>query len=385
MSRAAWVVSGDELYGIRTATLGMMEAARRVGVEPCVISLSEGTFSDELHRSAIESICLGLAEAPNYVGGLFAKIRGLAAMSVYKRGLARELEVALDRLRPDVVHLAWPHFTFMMGAVFHRRGLASFWEMPNIVGRTLPMDLNAKMFRMATRRWGIRPIANSQYTASTLARPGYEPAVVYPPTDTDRFSPRSERFELRRSMGFGKDDVVVGVVARLFDAKGQREVAQAVGLLASRFPELRLLLVGGPLDGEIAAEISSTAVAGGYRDKILLVDRVTDPRPYFGAMDLAVNARLDPEPFGLSVIEAMAMGLPVLAHALGGPAETVVDGQTGWLFKGVTATSVQTALEKALQERPRWQAMGCSARERAVERYSIEAASRSLRNVWKSR
>ena len=88
----------------------------------------------------------------------------------------------------------------------------------------------------------------------------------------------------------------------------------------------------------------------GMADRLHFAGLVPDPERYYDAIDIAVNSRITPEPFGLSVVEAMMMGRPVLVHALGGPAETVVDGVTGWHVNDPSAESFAAGIERALSD-----------------------------------
>ena len=107
-----------------------------------------------------------------------------------------------------------------------------------------------------------------------------------------------------------------------------------------------------------------------------------DPAPAVAMMDLCISCRPDAEGFGLSVVEAMLLGKPVLVRALGGPAETVVDGETGWHIQQADPDSIANGLRRALQDRPRWDAMGAAGRQRALDNYclaqSIPAYERCL-------
>jgi glycosyltransferase involved in cell wall biosynthesis len=109
-----------------------------------------------------------------------------------------------------------------------------------------------------------------------------------------------------------------------------------------------------------------------------LIGPVSDPVPYYLACDFVINSRIGAEPFGLSVVEAMMLGRPVLAHALGGPAETVVDGVTGWHTPDMSIASVTGTLERVMAERDRWQILGAQARERALVHFTLEAVAGRL-------
>ena len=67
------------------------------------------------------------------------------------------------------------------------------------------------------------------------------------------------------------------------------------------------------------------------------------------------------------------MGTPVLVHALGGPAETVVDGDSGWHCRDPSVGGFERSLRRVIDERAKWAAMGAAARARAMAEYSSEA------------
>ena len=106
-------------------------------------------------------------------------------------------------------------------------------------------------------------------------------------------------------------------------------------------------------------------------------------------MDISLNSRVDPEPCGISVLESMMSETPVLAHANGGPAETVIDGVTGWHYTGGTADDIEAGLLRALDERSRWPEIGSNARRHAIEHFSMEAQAEQylgiVREVLSSR
>src|SRR5690606_37283611 len=66
-------------------------------------------------------------------------------------------------------------------------------------------------------------------------------------------------------------------------------------------------------------------------ENVIFLDTVSDIQNYYSLTDVIINSRRDAEPFGLTVIESMMMKKPVLALDKGGPIETIIDGQTGWL------------------------------------------------------
>jgi glycosyltransferase involved in cell wall biosynthesis len=112
-----------------------------------------------------------------------------------------------------------------------------------------------------------------------------------------------------------------------------------------------------------------------------MLGHVPDPECYYGLLDVAVNSRIDAEPFGLSVIEAMMMGKPVLVHALGGPAETVIDGRTGWHMPGPRIEDMQAGIARAIGQRAQWGQLGMQARQHALDHFTVTPAARQLNQI----
>ena len=91
---------------------------------------------------------------------------------------------------------------------------------------------------------------------------------------------------------------------------------------------------------------------------------------YCDLCDLALSTYKGAEAFGLSVVEAMLMQKPVIAHAAGQPGATVEEGRSGWLFHAPTAAALAEALRRALSARHSWTGIGKTARERARQRFA---------------
>ena len=202
-------------------------------------------------------------------------------------------------------------------------------------------------------------------------------------TDERRFDPdRPElagvRGEVRRELGVPAGAVLLGLIARLVPEKG---AAHAVRALAEAPSRLHLLVAG---DGPPAfrAEVERLIEGLNVRDRVHLLAATDAPERLWPACDAGLNARVDAEPYGLSVAEAMMMARPVLVHAHGGPAETVADGATGWhvpasppdRLAGALAAGMRRVADDADDaDADRLAGMGRAAREEALGRLSSRA------------
>ncbi len=174
---------------------------------------------------------------------------------------------------------------------------------------------------------------------------------------------------------------IVGTVARLVDVKDLGLLLEAAGLLRKRRPNLRVVVVGdGPERPALERQAAETGLRG-------VVEFRGEVRPVWSALrEFQVYALTSiSEGVPLSVLEAMTMGLPVVATAVGGLPEILDDGVNGYLVarledRAATAASLAARLETLLADPDLRQRMGAASRRRVIERFStITAARETLR------
>ncbi len=192
--------------------------------------------------------------------------------------------------------------------------------------------------------------------------------VVYNGVDCRRFMP-TDRQEARRRLGVAEDGLIALTVASLTPIKNHLGLLEAVALLLrDRQPKLRFLFLGeGPMRGQIEAAIGSLNLTG-YVILPGASDQVLD---YLQAADLFILPS-SLEGMSNAILEAMAVGLPVIANRVGGNCEIVVDGETGLLCSaddlgGWAESIARLADNGVLRER-----MGAAGRSRALEVFSIQ-------------
>ncbi len=370
----AWLCSGEERYGVRRAAVNLMTSVRTIlGWDISAVCVTRGPMSDDLRALDVPVTDLDLAPPPMLAGNPIRAVRALHRLG----GDVAEAALRAGVPRTDILHVQWPNLVAAVGRTARALGCGgAVWEMPNAVSRRL-FGLNALVYQVVCRRHGVQPLANSAFTARSLGDGLVTPWVFHLGADPARFNPDAPAFD-RAALHIPPDAPVLVIAARVTEAKGQLVTTQA---LAEVDADLHLVLVGGPTDDAHADAIRDAATRAGAAHRVHFAGLVDDPERYYAGADIVGNMRVDPEPFGLSVIEAMMMGRPVLAHALGGPAETVVDGVTGWHYHDPTPDAIADAIRRALDERPRWGEMGDAGRARALERFSLAAQTERFRQA----
>jgi L-malate glycosyltransferase len=232
-------------------------------------------------------------------------------------------------------------------------------------------------------------VANSRHTLERFMEPGFAAAgrVAYSPVDLERFDPdRIDREEARAELGLGAADVALAVVAQITPWKAQDDAVRMLARLKESHPRLRLLLVGSPkfVSGATRYDnpgflrslerlIESTGLEGRVS---FLGEREDVPR-VLRAADILLAPSWE-EPFGRSIVEAMALGVPVVATSVGGPAEIVGDGREGLLLPPRSPGRWAEAVAR-LADRPEERAtMGAAGRERAARVFGVEPHVRAV-------
>ena len=383
LPRVALLVQGDEEYGVGQVARALAAELQRRGGKPALIALEEGALTKHFRAEAMACRVLGLPAWPPFERSVWKTAKTMIGQRFRLRRASHILAACLDELSADQLVVQWPAHVELAGHACRRAGIAAQWMMPNVVSDRWPLGLNRRFYRQLCRRLQITPLPNSRYTANSLGL-DVRGQVLYLGVDETRFAPDRVTALTRAELGLPKDAYVAGVFARLDPSKGQEVLWRAMLALLNEGHDLHLLLVGGPADNHFANQLRDIARESNATARLHFAGWSDEPERYYDAIDFAVNSTIIPESFGLSVVEAMSMGRPILVHALGGPAETVVDGVTGWHVPQPTVEAFTTGLRRAMRDRPRWPELGQAARRHALEHFSASTfVSNYLRIIGK--
>jgi len=207
--------------------------------------------------------------------------------------------------------------------------------------------------------------------------------TIYDGIDTAAFAPGGGA-AVRRELGIPPDAPLAGIVGHIQDWKGQHLVVEAVARARARFPELRCLLVGGVhrRGAEYAERIHERIARPDLAGHVVLTGARHDVPACLDAMDVVIHASVVAEPFGRVLIEAMAIGRPVIAPREGGPLLIVVDGETGLLVPPRDAGALADALLALLADPARRAAMGRAGRARVDAVFDIRHHVRAMEALF---
>jgi glycosyltransferase involved in cell wall biosynthesis len=301
--------------------------------------------------------------------------RGLGELLLSGRDVWR----VARRVDPDVVHAnsVRAGLIAMPAAAALRRPLVVH------VRDCLPASAAAEAVRRVLAARADRLLCISRHVAEPFdgAAAYSQVRVVDNPIDLVRFDPSTEtRRQARAALGYGPNELLVTLVGQITPWKGQREAIRVIDTVRKIVAGVRLLVIGAPKFVGRRVRYDNVAymrqLKALVRDRGLqrhvswLAEREDVPR-LMRAADVTIVPSWE-EPFGRVVVEAMAMGTPVIATSVGGPAEVITSGIDGLLVDPHDHDAWVAALVQLLRSPERRGAIGGSAAQAVRARFGRE-------------
>lgn len=341
---------GEQRGGGEKNLWDLMDEGRQGPVEWVVIFQQDGPLVEEIRNMGVETHVVPSGRFRD-VAAFLKSIRNIAS-------IVRRQEI-------DVI-IAWMWSAHLYGSL---AGLLS--GRPSILSQVeVPDDFWLK--RLVTRLPSRGILINSGDGLERLRRfmPGASKKfrLVYPGADLKRFDPDklAAPAELREKLGLSVKGPVIGLVGRLQRWKGAHVLIKAMPAVLEKHPDATCVIVGGKHDPEpdYGDYLENLIQELNLGDKVRLAGLQRNIPEWMQAMDIVVHAS-DKEPFGLVIIEGMALGKPMVATDEGGPAEIITPEVHGILTPYGDSEALAQALCRYLGDPEFAAAMGSAARKRA--------------------
>ncbi|HVS21966.1 MAG TPA: glycosyltransferase family 4 protein [Pyrinomonadaceae bacterium] len=339
-----------KVSGAERVLLMILSKLDRSRFDPVVLCPADGRLIESVRALGVKTV-----EVDPLAARFTWRVDRLVRYVVSFISVVRAARVAVVREAPDIVQANSIRAGLVMSAATVGLSVPVVWHVHDLLPRH-PLSTLIRLFVCASRRNQV--IAISRAVAARfsgklfrLFRRRVPVMTILNAVDLERFQPDSEsRKELRRALGVAEGQVLIGSVGQLTPRKGQRELIDAFAEVAREIPNAVLLIIGEALfnrDAEYAESLVRAANSSGFADRIRFLGPREDVPALMRALDLlVVNSRA--EPFGLTVVEAMASGTTVLASATDGIPEIVRHGESGWLVNGGDHASLVAAISMLL-------------------------------------
>jgi glycosyltransferase involved in cell wall biosynthesis len=380
-ARILYLHTTSEVGGSDISLLRLIEGLDRNTFSPVVLLPSDGPLVETLRGAGADvSVLPALWKLTSRRGTAF-----LARFALHYPLAVRTLAALIRRERIALVHTNTIHNLYG-GAAAARARVPHVWHIREIVWQS---EALRRIELSLVRRWSTRIIVTSDAVAAMFDTPSGRPGQLVKianGVDTTRFSP-GDGSRVRRELGVSPDQTLIGIACRLDEWKGVDVFLDAAVEVARSRPSARFVVAGGPITGleQYGASLKQRASALGLDGVVQFTDWRYGPDAMpdvHRALDALVLASVEPEPFGLTVIEAMATGKPVIATRHGGPVEIVLDGVTGWLVPPRDAHALARAMQRLIDDPSAAREMGAQGRRRAVDLYDVRAYVAAIQRVY---
>lgn len=384
------------LYGAQHSLLDIIRRLDRNKYDLLVVAPSSGAFTEALHGLKVPFL-LGIAQRwifhPRPMAFLailkrpwrFIRLRKhpytltlLSFVSLPIRVLLLAMVVRIKGIRViytntvavlDGALVAWlcriPH-------VWHLRE-------PVAGNLDLAYPFSASWVPAFILRWSTRVIVNSQALGETIFG-GSIPSkvqVIHNGVDLERYRNPMPAGDLDR---YPPNARLVGICGAIQERKDILTFVCAAARLQHSFPDVHYLIVGkehGPYYKSVKQEIANS----GLETCVHFLGYRSDIPEIFARIDILVSAARE-EPFGRTIIEAMAAGKPVVSTRSGGPQEIIEDGISGFLVDVGDDVAMAARLSELLSNHDLLTAMGAAARQRATECFDLNKTVKCIENVF---
>ena len=364
-----------------------------------VVVFADGPLRAEAERLGADVTVVALP--PQLAGMGDTRLRGKVGVHAVARlgwtalgeapaavGFVRRLRATLRQLAPDLIHSNGLK-AHALAALVRPRGVPVLWHLHDFLS---PRPVMARLLRRLTGGVaGCIAISDAVRRDAEAVLPGLPITLVRNAVDTDHFAPGDrDGAGLDRLAGLppaGPGVVRVGLVATYAQWKGQDVFLDALARLPEPGTPVRGYIIGGPIYTTGGSqftrdELERRAAANGLAGRVGFIPFQSDPVDVYRMLDVVVHASTRPEPFGLTIVEAMSCGKPVIVAAAGGAAELFTPdhdglGHTPGDVTGLAAAIAKLAADPALRAR-----LGANARRTAVERFSQDRYGREIAAVY---
>jgi glycosyltransferase involved in cell wall biosynthesis len=328
----------------------------------CVVSLSHGSSVRRLERAGIE-VCV-LDEPDDRLA-----VRALAEL--------------LGPMEPEIVHnhmyraeIIGTRAALLLGEKGCRR--------PAVISTVHSSRVRCSDDRIALRQ--LTPLMDRLIVVSKAieqkiheeGRTGSPISLIYNGVDLQRYNHQQPCCTLHDDYSIPESSPIVGVVARLEAEKGHRTLIDAWPLVLAVQPEAWLLVVG---EGSERDSLEAQAASLGISGRVVFTGRREDVPAVTAALDIAVLPSYR-EAQGLSVLEAMALGRPVVASDVGGIPEMIENGVSGLLVPPNDAVALADAITRLLSDHPYADMIARRGHDVVHDRFCIELMVNAIENLY---
>lgn len=357
--------SSSELYGSDRSLLNIVKNLDRTKYKIHVMLPCQGPLVNEIEK--VPDTTIEIFE----VAVLRRKNLSCKGLMSYSKQFIKSIRFIRQYISDNQIDIVDTNTAVVFpGAIAAKRcNIRSVWHIREIINNKFENTVVSYVMQ----RYSDLIIANSEATGRAIRVDKSKVRVVHNAVEDTKNEKKNPH-----------DLLTVGMAGRINRWKGQKLFIEVAEIVCKQYPDTIFLIAGDAYSGEehLKTELEEYIKEKGMQNSVLLLGQVDDMNGFYNRLDVFVLPSIQPEPFGLVVIEAMEHGLPVVATNHGGPVEIISDGVDGYLVSHTSPLQMAEKVNELLADEKRREKMGEKGIEKKQKMFSIEAMVNGMQDVF---
>lgn len=367
MKNVLFIHSSSELYGSDRSLLNIIKYIDKEKFRVFVILPCQGPLVKELRK--IKNVNVEIFEVAilrrknlSLIGGI-EYLRQFYSSCKFLKKYIKNYNIDIIDTNTSVV--------FPGAIIAKKMGLKSVWHIREII----KSNIENVIISFIMQRYSDLIIANSKSTGMALRVDQKKIRIVYNAI---------EEKEYDREIIKSDDQFIIGMAGRINRWKGQKLFVDAAAEVCKYYPKVIFKIAGDVYAGEeyLKQELEEYINKKGVLDSVKLIGQISDMDSFYKSIDVFVLPSIQPEPFGLVVIEAMEHKVPVIATNHGGPTEIIKDGEDGFLVNHNDCSEMSRRIIELIENDLLRKEISISGFEKKRKMFSIEEMVKGIENVF---
>lgn len=366
MKNILFLHSSSELYGSDRSLLNLLKNLDRNEFNLSVILPCDGPLVGEIKKLndvniIIEELAILRRKNLN-IKGIFSYIKDLFKSINFLKKIINENNIDVVYTNTSVV--------FPGGITTKLLGKKSVWHIREIISN----KFERKVVSFIVNTFSDVIIANSKATGEAITKNNKKVKVVYNAIESKPETKKHQKID---------DTIVIGMAGRINRWKGQKLFVDMAKDILNQTNNVKFKIAGEVYKGEdhILHELKSYVKEKGVEEYIEFLGQVNNMDEFYNNIDIFVLPSIQPEPFGLVVIEAMEKELPVVATNHGGPTEIIDNGINGYLVDYTDSIEMSKRVLELINNNELRKIIGKEAKEKRNKMFNIETYVKDISKI----
>lgn len=371
MRNILFLHASSELYGSDNSLLNLLENLDKSNYKITVLLPQQGPLVKKIEE--IENVQV-IVEKFAVLRRKDLNVSGMLRYFMSFSKSVRFLRILIKRNDIDIVYTNTS--VVFVGAITAKlMNKKSIWHIREIIANKVERKVVSTIVNM----FSDIIIANSKATGDAITSNARKMKIIYNTINTTNIDlPDNKKNQVEK--------LRIGMAGRINRWKGQKLFVDAASMILSKRPNIEFLIAGNAYQGEeiLEKQLKSYIEEKGLKGNVKMLGLVEDMNSFYNQINIFVLPSIQPEPFGLVVLEAMARSIPVVATNHGGPTEIITDGLTGFLVDYNSAEEMSNTIIRLIDDPKLRNEIGANGRINQKDNFSTEAYVEKIHNIIES-